>query len=259
MFNKISISTENWNKICEQAKKHSLKGSELLKAVFMKIKYIWGTDEYKSFFTMEWQQIFDYISNKDSLAVSSSISIEVMDEEKAEPYILIETNGKANLSGDIGHCISKIITQMAQMDLEDINISFLTEEQKNRRCKLNDTCKEYHYKGLHEEFFETAECYPEKTAIIWYDEMRENITYAQLADKVLRMANMLTIHGISENEYIAVSIPKGPWQIISVLAVLSVGCTYVPIDIEWPEERKKKICKKANIKNFITITLILLK
>lgn len=68
------------------------------------------------------------------------------------------------------------------------------------------------------------------------------------------MANMLTIHGISENEYIAVSIPKGPWQIISVLAVLSVGCTYVPIDIEWPEERKKKICKKANIKNFITIT-----
>ena len=254
MFNKISISTENWNKICEQAKKHSLKGSELLKAVFMKIKYIWGTDEYKSFFTMEWQQIFDYISNKDSLAVSSSISIEVMDEEKAEPYILIETNGKANLSGDIGHCISKIITQMAQMDLEDINISFLTEEQKNRRCKLNDTCKEYHYKGLHEEFFETAECYPEKTAIIWYDEMRENITYAQLVDKVLRMANMLTIHGISENEYIAVSIPKGPWQIISVLAVLSVGCTYVPIDIEWPEERKKKICKKANIKNFITIT-----
>lgn len=254
MFNKISISTENWNKICEQAKKHSLKGSELLKAVFMKIKYIWGTDEYKSFFTMEWQQIFDYISNKDSLAVSSSISIEVMDEEKAEPYILIETNGKANLSGDIGHCISKIITQMAQMDLEDINISFLTEEQKNRRCKLNDTCKEYHYKGLHEEFFETAECYPEKTAIIWYDEMRENITYAQLADKVLRMANMLTIHGISENEYIAVSIPKGPWQIISVLAVLSVGCTYVPIDIEWPEERKKKICKKANIKNYITIT-----
>lgn len=254
MFNKISISTENWNKICEQAKKHSLKGSELLKAVFMKIKYIWGTDEYKSFFTMEWQQIFDYISNKDSLAVSSSISIEVMDEEKAEPYILIETNGKANLSGDIGHCISKIITQMAQMDLEDINISFLTEEQKNRRCELNDTCKEYHYKGLHEEFFETAECYPEKTAIIWYDEMRENITYAQLADKVLRMANMLTIHGISENEYIAVSIPKGPWQIISVLAVLSVGCTYVPIDIEWPEERKKKICKKANIKNFITIT-----
>ena len=254
MFNKISISTENWNKICEQAKKHSLKGSELLKAVFMKIKYIWGTDEYKSFFTIEWQQIFDYISNKDSLAVSSSISIEVMDEEKAEPYILIETNGKANLSGDIGHCISKIITQMAQMDLEDINISFLTEEQKNRRCKLNDTCKEYHYKGLHEEFFETAECYPEKTAIIWYDEMRENITYAQLADKVLRMANMLTIHGISENEYIAVSIPKGPWQIISVLAVLSVGCTYVPIDIEWPEERKKKICKKANIKNFITIT-----
>ena len=254
MFNKISISTENWNKICEQAKKHSLKGSELLKAVFMKIKYIWGTDEYKSFFTMEWQQIFDYISNKDSLAVSSSISIEVMDEEKAEPYILIETNGKANLSGDIGHCISKIITQMAQMDLEDINISFLTEEQKNRRCKLNDTCKEYHYKGVHEEFFETAECYPENTAIIWYDEMRENITYAQLADKVLRMANMLTIHGISENEYIAVSIPKGPWQIISVLAVLSVGCTYVPIDIEWPEERKKKICKKANIKNFITIT-----
>ena len=254
MFNKISISTENWNKICEQAKKHSLKGSELLKAVFMKIKYIWGTDEYKSFFTMEWQQIFDYISNKDSLAVSSSISIEVMDEEKAEPYILIETNGKANLSSDIGHCISKIITQMAQMDLEDINISFLTEEQKNRRCKLNDTCKEYHYKGLHEEFFETAECYPEKTAIIWYDEMRENITYAQLADKVLRMANMLTIHGISENEYIAVSIPKGPWQIISVLAVLSVGCTYVPIDIEWPEERKKKICKNANIKNFITIT-----
>ena len=254
MFNKISISTENWNKICEQAKKHSLKGSELLKAVFMKIKYIWGTDEYKSFFTMEWQQIFDYISNKDSLAVSSSISIEVMDEEKAEPYILIETNGKANLSGDIGHCISKIITQMAQMDLEDINISFLTEEQKNRRCKLNDTCKEYHYKGLHEEFFETAECYPEKTAIIWYDEMRENITYAQLADKVLRMANMLTIHGISENEYIAVSIPKGPWQIISVLAVLSVGCTYVPIDIEWPEERKKKKCKKAKIKNFINIS-----
>ena len=94
-------------------------------------------------------------------------------------------------------------------------------------------------------FLVWTEKIPEHIAVIWYENTRKEISYQDLADCVLKMAQILKVNGIRENEYIAVSMPKGIWQIISTLAILSVGCTYIPIDIDWPLERKRNLVKRS--------------
>lgn len=108
--------------------------------------------------------------------------------------------------------------------------------------------------SLHEEFFETAVHCPKNIAIIWYEEERKEIMYQDLVSYVRRMIQMLKEYDVTRHDYIAISLPKGIWQVVSTLAVLSMGCAYVPMDIEWPIERKRRICKKANIKYMIGIS-----
>lgn len=127
-------------------------------------------------------------------------------------------------------------------------MSLKTETLATNMCNVSKQ------KGLHEIFFSMAEKIPEHIAVIWYENTRKEISYQDLADCVLKMAQMLKVNGIRENEYIAVSMPKGIWQIISTLAILSVGCTYIPIDIDWPLERKKKICKKVNARILVELS-----
>lgn len=129
-------------------------------------------------------------------------------------------------------------------------MSLKTETLATNMCNVSKQ------KGLHEIFFSMAEKIPEHIAVIWYENTRKEISYQDLADCVLKMAQMLKVNGIRENEYIAVSMPKGIWQIISTLAILSVGCTYIPIDIDWPLERKKKICKKVNARILVELSSI---
>ena len=114
-----------------------------------------------------------------------------------------------------------------------------------------DTDKNRKQQSLHEKFFEVAAHYPTNIAVIWFEEERKEITYADLADYVLKLIQLLKKYGVTKKEYIAISLPKGVWQVVATLAVLSVGCVYVPMDIDWPIERKKKICKKSNIKKII--------
>ena len=111
--------------------------------------------------------------------------------------------------------------------------------------------------SLHESFFETAHHYPDYEAIVWYeDEKRKKMSYSQLEDQILRMAGLLKQKGIQKGEGVAISMPKGPWQIISVMAVLTCGCIYIPIDINWAAERKTRICKISKVKKIITLSSV---
>lgn len=59
-------------------------------------------------------------------------------------------------------------------------------------------CNVSKQKGLHEIFFSMAEKIPEHIAVIWYENTRKEISYQDLADCVLKMAQMLKVNGIRE-------------------------------------------------------------
>lgn len=70
--------------------------------------------------------------------------------------------------------------------------------------------------------------------------------------KVLQTASMLKQEGVHTRDKVAIVLPKGENQIIAVLAILSIGATYVPIGIHQPLDRKKKIFEAGNISYALT-------
>lgn len=119
---------------------------------------------------------------------------------------------------------------------------------------MNETERSIPFKCLHEAFFECAYRFPDKTALEWLslDEKWETLSYEALKIKVLQTASMLKQEGVHTRDKVAIVLPKGENQIIAVLAILSIGATYVPIGIHQPLDRKKKIFEAGNISYALT-------
>lgn len=78
------------------------------------------------------------------------------------------------------------------------------------------------------------------------------LTYAQLKEKVDRLAVRLCRPAGAEKEVIAVMLEKGYEQIVAALAILKAGAAYLPIDIENPQERILRILNQAKAAVIVT-------
>lgn len=65
----------------------------------------------------------------------------------------------------------------------------------------------------------------------------QQITYKELNDRVIRMAGYLWRQGIRHGGYVGLLTDRNPQMIVSILAVLKVGASYVPLDPSFPDER----------------------
>ncbi len=90
---------------------------------------------------------------------------------------------------------------------------------------------------LHERFF--AEAAGRATpAVVWAG---GSLTHTELADRALRVAGGLVARGVRPGDPVAVTLPRGPDQVVAVLGVLAAGGTYVPLGIEQPQARVDRI------------------
>ena len=83
-----------------------------------------------------------------------------------------------------------------------------------------------------ERFFAEAEREPARAAVLWGEAGRWS--YGEVADQALRLGALLKDQGVRPGEGVAVSLAKGPSQVVAVLGVLSAGCVYVPVGPEQP-------------------------
>ncbi|WP_455901807.1 non-ribosomal peptide synthase/polyketide synthase [Rhodococcus gordoniae] len=63
------------------------------------------------------------------------------------------------------------------------------------------------------------------------------LRYAELTDRVQRLARLLTEHGAGPDRLVAVALPRGTDLIVALLAVLHSGAAYLPIDVAFPPDR----------------------
>ncbi|MCW3786229.1 amino acid adenylation domain-containing protein [Plebeiibacterium sediminum] len=106
------------------------------------------------------------------------------------------------------------------------------------------------YKYLHEPFLDSAKLYRNKIAIINDD---KQISYQQLNTYSKILANILLSFATNKTKIVAVCLDKGWEQIVSVLAILKAGFTYLPISPEYPLNRISKIIEQANIDIIISV------
>ena len=97
-------------------------------------------------------------------------------------------------------------------------------------------------------FFHAAKRYPNLIALEFGD---EEISYKELSDRVSDFASYLWEKGLRPGARVTISLERSPDFIMSVLAVLACGGVYVPIDLNYPNNRKELIIKDSQSAFFI--------
>ncbi|GGV18424.1 hypothetical protein GCM10010275_70130 [Streptomyces litmocidini] len=83
---------------------------------------------------------------------------------------------------------------------------------------------------------------PDATALVHAD---ARLTYAELAAAVADRARVLTAQGAGPGRLVALHRPRGIDAIVGLLAVLTTGAAYLPLDVQAPDARNEAILKDA--------------
>lgn len=67
------------------------------------------------------------------------------------------------------------------------------------------------------------------------------LSYAQLEARVNDIARWLDGQGVKRGDYVALNLPRSTDLVVLLLAVWRVGAAYLPLDTEWPVDRKRQM------------------
>jgi amino acid adenylation domain-containing protein len=73
------------------------------------------------------------------------------------------------------------------------------------------------------------------------------LTYGELDARAQRLAGHLARRGVGLETRVAVSLPRGPDMVVAFLAVLKAGGTYVPLDPNYPPQRRSFVLEDADV------------
>ena len=91
----------------------------------------------------------------------------------------------------------------------------------------------------------TAERFPRAIAI---DDGRSVLDYLGLLQEVRRVGDRLTSVGIGRGDRVGIRVSSGTAELyLSILAVLSVGAAYVPVDVDDPDDRAELVWSAAGV------------
>lgn len=91
----------------------------------------------------------------------------------------------------------------------------------------------------------TATRFPDASAL---DDGHRSLSYAELQREVKEYAKTLHLAGLGAGDKIGVRIPSGTAELyIAILAVLTIGAAYVPVDADDPDERAKLVFSEAKV------------
>jgi amino acid adenylation domain-containing protein len=114
---------------------------------------------------------------------------------------------------------------------------------------FNATATEYPGdKLVHVLFEEQVEQAPDAVAVIYEDQF---LTYGELNKKANQLAHYLRNQGTKLGEFVPIIMPRCLDMVVAQLAILKAGCTYMPIDMELPEERQAFMIEDCGAKRVI--------
>jgi amino acid adenylation domain-containing protein len=91
---------------------------------------------------------------------------------------------------------------------------------------------------------------PGKVAL---EDEQQKVSYTDMLGRAKQLAGwLITAHGIRKGDHVLVCLPPSVELVIAILAVLKAGATYIPIDIEYPADRKLYIAADSEAKAMIS-------
>lgn len=165
----------------------------------------------------------------------------------------VKKNVVAHFLGNFANWIKNLETYLAQF-AEDIPILSL-EDKKIIVNRFNDTYVDFDAGQTIISLFEKqVSSTPDHIAIIFGDKKISYLSLDQQSDKLAHY--LLENYQIGRGDLIAVKLERSEWLVTSLLAVLKLGAAYVPIDINYPEDRITYIENDSNAKLVIDTSLV---
>lgn len=124
--------------------------------------------------------------------------------------------------------------------------SMLTKEECHTLFDVfNEKKVPYDGRMFCQEFEKIVKQYPEYRAVSMHD---DHVTYKEFNERINKTARYLLSIGLKKGDFIGVSLAKSIPTMELLMAILKIGCVYIPIDPEYPESRITFIINHAGIK-----------
>lgn len=130
------------------------------------------------------------------------------------------------------------------------------DEKKKILYDFNNTSADYpRDKTITQLFEEQVEKTPDNIAVVFEN---QKLTYRELNERANSLANYLRNNGVGLNDSVAIFLDKSLEMIVAILAILKVDALYVPIDIDYPDNRINFMLSDSNAKIVLTKRAFLL-
>ena len=121
----------------------------------------------------------------------------------------------------------------SEANVERIYAQYNATDKQFQRCTLVDL------------FNKTVEKYPDNIAI---KNGSEIITYDELNEKAKKVASDLKTVGVQPGDRVGIIVSRKISTLANIIGSLMIGAAYVPIEAEFPEERKVFIVNNSKCK-----------
>ncbi|MGD9540910.1 amino acid adenylation domain-containing protein [Methylocystis sp.] len=110
----------------------------------------------------------------------------------------------------------------------------LTEGERALIAAANDTAKDVPRQTLCDMLAAQAAKTPDAMALI---DKEHRLTYREVRRNVSRLAQKLADAGVVRGDHVAVALPRAVHLSLAIMAALETGAAYLPLDINYPDER----------------------
>ena len=130
-------------------------------------------------------------------------------------------------------------------------IEIVTPEEKSMILKdFNNTFVDYpREKNIIDLWKEQVQKTPDNIALVFEN---TNMTYLELDEKSNQLAHFLLDNEVKKGDIVPILMDKSLEMIVAILAVLKVGAAFLPIDVQYPQERIDYILRDSNSKVLLT-------
>ena len=160
----------------------------------------------------------------------------------------VEELFEKNMLDDMFNSFTTLLEKLGSYDDVWSNMPNLIPEKHIKiREEINKKKNIYLENNIYSSFYRYAFDNKDKIGVI-DSSTGKQYSYEQLLDNILRASNYLKKQGIGENMAVGITMERGIDQIISIMAVVSIGAHYVPVAVDQPIDRQNIMYKKANVK-----------
>lgn len=144
---------------------------------------------------------------------------------------------------------------LANPDCRLAELPLLSLAERKRLVEWNATGADYPCNNTaHGVFEDLVRQQPQAPALVYQERC---LSYGELNMQANRLAHSLRAQGAGPEQRLALCLPRGPELLVGILAILKAGAVYVPVDPNYPKERRDYLLQDAGCAWLLTGTALL--